>query len=188
MPCHLREHNCAYGHWSLLQVRERFKNARAVDYNAEVPFELKPRAGFYATEEEEQITRNMQQVGPMWGGEEGVFNEDRVHEWLYEGLRSRCCRSWVHTKASCSTLLVMSMLRRRAMHERQRQQGVAWVRRLGSIKQRPGPSNVLHQRSDRNLSTRTNLALDPRATTCHLANPVCRPLPVRGAGVPSGDG
>ncbi|EFJ42818.1 hypothetical protein VOLCADRAFT_107065 [Volvox carteri f. nagariensis] len=44
-----------------IEVRGRFKNARAVDYNAEVPFELKPQAGFYSTEEEEQVTRSMQQ-------------------------------------------------------------------------------------------------------------------------------
>ncbi len=59
----MRTRRCA---WS--QVRDRFKNARAVDYNAEVPFELKPRAGFYTTEEEEQITRNMQQVGAAGAG------------------------------------------------------------------------------------------------------------------------
>ncbi|GLI69273.1 hypothetical protein VaNZ11_013849 [Volvox africanus] len=44
-----------------IELRGRFKNARAVDYNAEVPFELRPQTGFYSTEEEEQITRSMQQ-------------------------------------------------------------------------------------------------------------------------------
>ncbi|KXZ44260.1 hypothetical protein GPECTOR_70g491 [Gonium pectorale] len=44
-----------------IETRGKFKNARAIDYNAEVPFELKPQAGFYNTEEEDQVTRSMQQ-------------------------------------------------------------------------------------------------------------------------------
>ncbi|GLC50856.1 hypothetical protein PLESTB_000439400 [Pleodorina starrii] len=44
-----------------IELRGRFKNPSAVDYNAEVAFELKPQAGFYSTEEEEQLTRSMQQ-------------------------------------------------------------------------------------------------------------------------------
>ncbi|GFR40753.1 hypothetical protein Agub_g1364 [Astrephomene gubernaculifera] len=44
-----------------IEVRGKFKNARAVDYSAEVAFELKPQAGFYSTEEEDRITRSMQQ-------------------------------------------------------------------------------------------------------------------------------
>ncbi|KAG2498099.1 hypothetical protein HYH03_003857 [Edaphochlamys debaryana] len=44
-----------------IEVRGKFKNAKAIDYNAEVAFELKPQTGFYSTEEENRVTRTMQQ-------------------------------------------------------------------------------------------------------------------------------
>lgn len=46
-----------------IEVRDRKRSFGSVNYNAEVAFERKPAIGFYDTNEEDQRTRSMQQVG-----------------------------------------------------------------------------------------------------------------------------
>lgn len=52
-----------------IELGERRKNARAVNYNKEVPFEQKPTTGFFDTAEEDERTRAMREVRRcVWGG------------------------------------------------------------------------------------------------------------------------